>query len=76
MKRVLITGANSYIGCSFEKYLSENYPDDYIVDTVDMHGAIGEIEASLAVTVCFTLLGSHIRTAERSARRKSAFIMR
>lgn len=38
MKRVLITGANSYIGCSFEKYLSENYPDDYIVDTVDMHG--------------------------------------
>lgn len=38
MKRILITGANSYIGCSFEKYLRENYPDDYIVDTVDMHG--------------------------------------
>lgn len=38
MKQILITGANSYIGCSFEKYLRENYPDDYIVDTVDMHG--------------------------------------
>ena len=38
MKRILITGANSYIGFSFEKYLRENYPDDYIVDTVDMHG--------------------------------------
>ena len=36
MKKILITGANSYIGTSFEKYLKENYPDDYIVDTVDM----------------------------------------
>lgn len=36
MKKVLITGANSYIGTSFEKYISEHYPDDYIVDTVDM----------------------------------------
>lgn len=36
MKRVLITGANSYIGTSFEKYINENYPDDYVVDTVDM----------------------------------------
>lgn len=36
MKKILITGANSYIGMSFEKYISENYPDDYVVDTVDM----------------------------------------
>lgn len=36
MKRVLITGANSYIGTSFEKYVKENYPNDYAVDTVDM----------------------------------------
>ena len=36
MKRVLITGANSYIGTSFEKYVKENYPNDYIVETVDM----------------------------------------
>lgn len=36
MKRVLITGANSYIGTSFENYLRENYPNDYVVDTVDM----------------------------------------
>ena len=36
MKRILITGANSYIGTSFEKYIKENYPDDYVVDTVDM----------------------------------------
>lgn len=36
MKKLLITGANSYIGTSFEKYISENYPNDYVVDTVDM----------------------------------------
>lgn len=35
MKRILITGANSYIGTSFEKYL-EQWPDKYHVDTVDM----------------------------------------
>ena len=36
MKKILITGANSYIGISFEKYIKENYPDEYIVDTIDM----------------------------------------
>lgn len=36
MKKILITGANSYIGMSFEKYIKENYRDDYVVDTVDM----------------------------------------
>ena len=36
MKKILITGANSYIGMSFEKYIKENYPDDYVIDTVDM----------------------------------------
>lgn len=36
MKKILITGANSYIGTSYENYIKENYPDDYTVDTVDM----------------------------------------
>lgn len=35
MKKILITGANSYIGVSFEKYMSK-WPDQYQVDTVDM----------------------------------------
>ena len=35
MKRILITGADSYIGTSVEKWL-ERYPDRYQVDTVDM----------------------------------------
>lgn len=36
MKRVLITGANSYIGTSVEEYIKENYPDECSFDTLDM----------------------------------------
>ena len=36
MKRILITGAGSYIGTSVERYLLERYPGQYAVDTVDM----------------------------------------
>ena len=35
MKRILITGANSYIGTSFEKYMAQ-WPEEYQVDTIDM----------------------------------------
>ncbi|MBQ7329963.1 MAG: NAD-dependent epimerase/dehydratase family protein [Oscillospiraceae bacterium] len=36
MKKVLITGANSFIGISFETYLRERFAGEYTVDTVDM----------------------------------------
>ncbi len=36
MKKILITGANSYIGTSFEKYIKDHYNNEYIVDTIDM----------------------------------------
>lgn len=36
MKKVLITGANSYIGISFDDYVSEHYGAEFSVDTVDM----------------------------------------
>ncbi len=39
MKRVLITGANSYIGTSFENYIAAHYAEDYSVDTLDMQNA-------------------------------------
>lgn len=35
MKKILITGANSYIGTSFEKWLKQ-WPEEYKVDTVSM----------------------------------------
>lgn len=37
MKKILITGANSYIGTSVEEYLKQ-WPDRYQVDTLDMIG--------------------------------------
>ena len=36
MKKILITGANSYIGTSFERYIKDNFSDQYQVDTIDM----------------------------------------
>lgn len=36
MKKILITGANSYIGTSFEKYIKDNYNEDFHIDTIDM----------------------------------------
>lgn len=36
MKKVLITGANSYIGTSYENYIKENYPNEFQIDTLDM----------------------------------------
>ena len=41
MKRILITGKDSYIGTSFKKYL-EQYPDDY-------HDYIWSINCSISV---------------------------
>ena len=37
MKKILITGANSYVGTSVEKYL-EQWPERYHLETVDMIG--------------------------------------
>ena len=36
MKKILITGADSYIGTSFEKYIKDNFANQYQVDTIDM----------------------------------------
>lgn len=35
MKKILITGANSYLGTSVEKHLAR-WPENYLVDTVDL----------------------------------------
>ena len=36
MKRILITGAGSYIGTAFEKFIQTDYAAEYEIDTVDM----------------------------------------
>ena len=37
-KKILILGANSYIGTSFEKYIKEKYPTDYEISTTSLRG--------------------------------------
>ena len=36
MKRILITGENSYIGTNFERWALKKYPDEFIIDTMDL----------------------------------------
>jgi UDP-glucose 4-epimerase len=38
MKKILITGANSYIGESFKEYAAENYTGRFEIDTIGVHG--------------------------------------
>ena len=38
-RKVLITGAGSYIGESFKNYASREYPDNFTIDTLDMLSA-------------------------------------
>ena len=35
-KKVLVTGAGSYIGVSFRKYAEQNYESNFDIDEVDM----------------------------------------
>lgn len=57
MKRVLITGANSYIGTSFERYVSERYPDELSVDTVDMMNDAWRDKDFSEYDICFHVAG-------------------
>ena len=51
MKKILITGANSYIGTSFEKYMSQ-WLDEYQIDTLDMiDGSVEKKKLLMDMTV-------------------------
>lgn len=60
MKKILITGANSYIGTSFEDYISKL--DDYQVDTVDMMDNLWKEQDFSSYDVVFHVAGiAHIK---------------
>lgn len=60
MKKILITGANSYIGTSFEDYISKL--DDYQVDTVDMMDNLWKKHDFSSYDVVFHVAGiAHIK---------------
>lgn len=67
MKRILITGANSYIGSSFARYMGQ-WPEAYALDTVDMVGG-GWRKVSFSVYDCvFHVAGiAHQKETEENA---------
>ncbi len=74
MKRVLIAGANSYIGTSFEQYIQKHYPDEYLVDTVDMiDGSWREKDFSVYDTVFHVAGIAHADTGKVSEERKAFY---
>lgn len=57
MKKVLITGANSYIGTSVEKYITEHYPEECKFDTVDMRDGTWKEKSFSGYDVVFHVAG-------------------
>lgn len=67
MKRILITGANSYIGTSFENYLRQ-WPDKYQIDTVDMVDGTWRQKSFAGYNTIFHVAAiAHIRETRENA---------
>lgn len=67
MKKILITGANSYIGLSFEKYVKQ-WPNEYKVDTVDMIDGSWKNKDFSKYDVVFHVAGiAHIKETKENA---------
>ena len=67
MKKILITGANSYVGASFEKWLSQ-WPNEYHVDTIDMIDGTWREKSFAGYDVVFHVAGiAHIKETKENA---------
>lgn len=74
MKKILITGANSYIGTSFEKYLKDNFPEKYQVDTVDMIDGTWREKSFSGYDAVYHVAGlAHADTGKVSEERKAFY---
>jgi nucleoside-diphosphate-sugar epimerase len=67
VKKILITGANSYIGTSFEKWLGQ-WQDEYLVETVDMIDGTWKEKDFSEYDVVFHVAGiAHIKESKENA---------
>ncbi len=57
MKKVLITGAHSYIGTSVEKYISEHFPEECSFDTIDLRDSAWREKSFSGYDVVFHVAG-------------------
>ncbi len=73
MKKILITGANSYIGTSFEGYM-QAFSDEYQIDTVDMiDGSWREKDFSVYDAVFHVAGLAHADTGKVSKERQAFY---
>lgn len=73
MKHILITGADSYIGTAFEKYMAQ-WPERYQVDTVDMIDGSWREKSFSGYDTVFHVAGiAHADTGEVSEERKALY---
>lgn len=73
MKKILITGANSYIGTSIERYLAQ-WPQQYQVDTVDMVDGSWSERSFAGYDAVFHVAGiAHSDTGNVSEARKALY---
>lgn len=74
MKRILITGANSYIGTSFEKFIKDNYSDQYEIDTVDMIDGSWRLKSFTGYDTVFHVAGiAHSDNGKISAEKEKLY---
>jgi nucleoside-diphosphate-sugar epimerase len=64
-KKILITGANSYIGTSFEKWL-KRYPDRYYVNTIDIENRLWRRYSFFGYDAVFHVAGMVHRKVKKS----------
>lgn len=73
MKKILITGANSFIGTSFENHVNQ-WPDKYQVDTVDMIDGTWRDKSFAGYDAVFHVAGiAHSDTGKVTEERKAFY---
>lgn len=74
MKKILITGANSFIGTSFERYIERNFKNEYVIDTIDMiSGSWRKKDFSLYDSVFHVAGIAHSERGKISAEREQLY---
>lgn len=73
MKKILITGANSYIGTSLEDYL-KSFGDEFIIDTIDMKNESWKDKSFIGYDTIFHVAGiAHSDSGKISEDRKKLY---
>ncbi|NOU88998.1 NAD-dependent epimerase/dehydratase family protein [Paenibacillus sp. LMG 31460] len=73
MKKILITGVNSYIGKSFEKWTLQ-YPDKYSVDTISMRDDLWKEKVFSNYDIIFHVAGlAHADVGKVSEERRASY---